>query len=63
MRIVIAVQAPSAQATRDIARLLATEIEAALPESLFVRGDTGYIAQREGPNKEILTYVLAYVEA
>ena len=29
----------------------------------FVRGDTGYIAQREGPNKEVLTYVLAYVEA
>jgi hypothetical protein len=29
----------------------------------FVRGDTGYIAQREGPNKEILTYVLAYVKA
>jgi len=29
----------------------------------FVRGDTGYIAQREGPNKEVLTYVLAYVKA
>jgi len=29
----------------------------------FVRGDTGYIAQREGPNQEVLVYVLAYVEA
>ena len=29
----------------------------------FVRGDTGYIAQREGPNHEIVVCVLAYVKA
>lgn len=35
----------SAQATRDVARLLANDIEASLPESLFVRGDTAVDAQ------------------
>lgn len=30
----------NAQTTRDIGRMLASEIEASLPESLFVRGDT-----------------------
>ena len=33
------------------------------PWESFVRGDTGYVAQREGPGGEILVYVLAYVEA